>query len=65
MVDDQSWYIDSGASNHMTANLSNLMVQNNYSGGSKVQVGNVESLLVTHTSLLLLPSYDSNIIVQL
>ncbi|KAJ0021025.1 hypothetical protein Pint_30947 [Pistacia integerrima] len=57
--------MDSGASHHMTADGSNLMFKSNYPGCSKVQVINGESIPITHTSMLLVPSFDTHKVVKL
>ncbi|KAF7831781.1 serine/threonine-protein phosphatase 7 long form-like protein [Senna tora] len=38
---DDSWFADSGASNHLTNNLSNLQVKQSYDGGEQVHIANV------------------------
>lgn len=65
VVSDQTWYVDSGATNHMTADVNNLLVKNNYLGGSTVQVGNGQSVHVTHTGLSLLTSPISSRLLHL
>ncbi|XP_031282138.1 uncharacterized protein LOC116140680 [Pistacia vera] len=64
-VHDQSWYMDYGASNHMTVDASNLMHKSSYPGKSKVQVGNGDAIPITHTGMLLVPSHASHRILQL
>ncbi|KAL5842030.1 hypothetical protein ACOSQ3_012633 [Xanthoceras sorbifolium] len=39
-VADPAWYIDSGATNHITADLNNLSLKNEYRGNEKLAVGN-------------------------
>ncbi|KAL5755822.1 hypothetical protein ACOSQ2_020568 [Xanthoceras sorbifolium] len=39
-VADPAWYIDSGANNHITADLNNLSVKNEYKGNERLAVGN-------------------------
>ncbi|XP_031272893.1 uncharacterized protein LOC116131385 [Pistacia vera] len=63
-VNDQAWSMDSGASHQMTADGSNLMFKSNYPGCSKVQVGNGESIPITHIGMLLVPSFDTNKVVK-
>lgn len=49
----------------MTSDMSNMVVKSSYLGSSKVQVGNEESLPVTHTCMMLLPYFESHGIVHL
>ncbi|KAL6340340.1 hypothetical protein AAG906_040777 [Vitis piasezkii] len=41
LVSDQSWYDDSGATNHVIAELGNLLMKSNYHGEDKLVVDNV------------------------
>lgn len=45
---DPSWFVDSGATNHITSNLSNLSLHTPYNGGDRVTVGNGKKLPITH-----------------
>ena len=47
---DLSWFVDSGATNHITSNLNNLSLHTPYNGGDKVAIGNGKKLLITHVS---------------
>ena len=47
-VRDSAWYMDSGATNHVTAELSNLSIQNGYKGNEKLSVGNGSQLVISH-----------------
>ena len=47
-VQPQVWITDSGATNHMTADLSNLSLNTAYSTNDMVQTANDEGLLVSH-----------------
>ena len=47
-VNCPSWYVDSGATNHITADLNNLHVKDDYKGKGKIVVGNGHSLLISH-----------------
>lgn len=53
---DQTWYVDFGATNHMTSDVNNLLIKDNYQGGFAVQVRNGQTLPVTHTCMSLLAS---------
>ena len=41
--------MDSGATNHITTDLSNLSLQHDYKGKEKIFVGNRQSLSISHT----------------
>ena len=45
---DFSWFVDFGATNHITLNLSNLSLRTPYNGGDKVVIGNDKQLPITH-----------------
>ncbi|KAL5766826.1 hypothetical protein ACOSP7_017443 [Xanthoceras sorbifolium] len=47
-VADPAWYIDSGATNHITADLNNLSLKNEYKGNEKLAVGNGNLLPISH-----------------
>ncbi|PON91412.1 Zinc finger, CCHC-type, partial [Trema orientale] len=47
-VNDGAWYMDSGATNHVTADLSNLALQADYKGKEKLAVGNGSQLSISH-----------------
>lgn len=46
---DPQWYANSGATNHLTNDLSNLSLQSGYQGKDQVTVGNGRGLNVSHT----------------
>lgn len=54
--DDQNWYVDSGATNHMTADLQNLVIQNDYKGKGKLIVGNGSELNISYIGDIFLSS---------
>ncbi|GAA0163515.1 hypothetical protein LIER_19360 [Lithospermum erythrorhizon] len=39
-----SWYVDSGASNHLTSDIQNMSLHNGYSGHDQITVGNGATL---------------------
>ncbi|KAL5756412.1 hypothetical protein ACOSQ2_021158 [Xanthoceras sorbifolium] len=45
-VNDQAWYVDSGATNHAAAYLNNLSIKNEYRGKDKLIVGNGNHLYI-------------------
>ena len=60
---DSAWYIDSGATSHVTAKLDILTIQNDYKGKEKLTVGNVSQLNISHigsTSILLKPNFRNS-----
>ena len=52
---DSSWYVDSGAINHVTAEMNNLSLKKPYEGQEKLMIGNGKSLDITHIGHLYLP----------
>lgn len=46
---NSTWYTDSGASNHITTDMANLAIQEEYNGSDKVAVGNGSGLCITHS----------------
>ncbi|PON63538.1 hypothetical protein PanWU01x14_130120, partial [Parasponia andersonii] len=47
-VNDPSWYIDSGATDHIASDLANLTILSDYKGKEKVTVGNGITLPISH-----------------
>lgn len=45
---DPSWYFDTGATDHVTPDLTKLQITEPYTGEDKLQVGNGNQLLITH-----------------
>ncbi|RVW27268.1 Retrovirus-related Pol polyprotein from transposon TNT 1-94 [Vitis vinifera] len=45
---DESWYLDSGASHHLTQNLGNLTSTSPYTGTDKVTIGNGKHLSISN-----------------
>lgn len=43
-----SWYPDSGATNHISNDLSNLNISSEYQGGMKLQLGNGKAIDIAH-----------------
>ena len=42
------WFVDFGATNHITSNLNNLSLHAPYNGGDKVAIGNGKTLPISH-----------------
>lgn len=49
LAPEQTWFADSGATDHITNDLNNLSIQMNYHGRDQVAVGNGQGLQITHT----------------
>ncbi|KAL5831806.1 hypothetical protein ACOSQ4_017160 [Xanthoceras sorbifolium] len=47
-VADPSWYVDSGATNHITPDFNNLSFSNEYKGAERLAVGNGHTLPISH-----------------
>lgn len=59
--DQASWFLDSGATNHVTSQLGNLTLQQDYYGKGKTAVGNGSLLNISHIgdSLIQVPATRS------
>ncbi|KAF7838239.1 Retrovirus-related Pol polyprotein from transposon TNT 1-94 [Senna tora] len=47
-VNDDAWFADSGATNHLTNDVSNLQVKQAYDGGEQVHIANGSGLDIIH-----------------
>ncbi|KAL5738223.1 hypothetical protein ACOSP7_030984 [Xanthoceras sorbifolium] len=47
-VNDQAWYVDSGATNHVTADLNNLSLKQEYRGNDKLVIGDGNHLHISN-----------------
>lgn len=56
---DNNWYLDSGATHHLTNDVNNMHVNEAYSGTSKLFVGNGASLCITHIGHVVLKLKNS------
>ena len=57
--DEDTWYVDSGANQHITADIGNLHLVEPYTGDEKVAVGNGNGLQIKHTGKLTLHTSKS------
>ena len=55
-VHDPAWYMDSGATSHVTSELGNLSISSDYKGKNKLCVGDVKALTISHVGSSLLSS---------
>ena len=62
---DTSWYVDSGATNHIIADMKNLCLTADYKGKQKLMVGNGKIRDITHVGHSRLNIYLSNTSLQL
>ena len=44
----RAWYLDIGATNHVTNALGNININSEYQGNEKLTIGNCEKLLISH-----------------
>lgn len=61
---DQTWFADSGASNHITTDMNNLELSVPYLGGDEITVGNGLGLCITHTGFSTLKSSNSKFLLK-
>ena len=55
-----NWYLDSGATHHLTNDINNMHVSEVFTGTSKLLVGNGVGLSITHIGNAALKSHNSN-----
>lgn len=53
-----AWYLDSGATNHVTNAPRNINISSEYQGNDKLAVGNYEKLQISHIGHSVLPTCD-------
>jgi len=57
LSDSSTWLLDSGASHHMTSDLSNLSLHAPYNGSDDVMLGDGSGLQISHTGSFSIPTY--------
>ncbi|KAL5858239.1 hypothetical protein ACOSQ3_005697 [Xanthoceras sorbifolium] len=55
-LNNPAWLLDSGASHHVTTDLSNLSLHAPYTGSDDVMIGDGTGLSITHTNSISLPT---------
>ena len=55
-----AWYLDSGATNHVTNSLGNININSEYQGNEKLAVGNGEKLLISHVGNSMLSTSNTH-----
>ena len=45
---DEGWYLDSGATHHITNNIGNMHVREEFRGLDQLTIGNGQGLIITH-----------------
>ena len=53
-----AWYLDSGATNHVTNALGNISMNSEYQGNDQLAVGNGNKLFISHIGCSVLPTCD-------
>ena len=53
-----AWYLDSGATNHVTNAIGNMNLNSEYQGKDKLTVGNGNKLHISHIGHSMLPTYN-------
>src|SRR6266542_466753 len=56
---DASWYLDTGATDHLTSDLAQLQVQEPYQGQEQVHTANGSGMRISHVGQALLPASSS------
>ena len=51
-VTDTTWYLDSGATHHITSDGNSMTAKSDYSGNGKVSIGDGSQLSISHISHL-------------
>ncbi|KAH9725226.1 hypothetical protein KPL70_007794 [Citrus sinensis] len=59
-VADDGWYLDSGATHHLTNNMENLQLREEYKGNDQLIIGNGKGLSISHVGHAFLSFRASN-----
>jgi hypothetical protein len=57
---DTNWYPDTGATHHMTSELNNLTMRDNYRGHNKVHTASVQGIDIAHVGHSIISNHDQN-----
>ena len=60
VVTDNSWYPDSSATNHCTANPNNLIIRDTYTWNDQIHMGDGTGLAIQHIGQSTFPSQFSS-----
>jgi len=58
---DSNWYMDNGATNHITSDLDKLIVRDKYHGGDQVHTANGSGMRISHVGHGILHSPSTNL----
>lgn len=61
---DPSWYIDSGAIDHITSDLNNLDIHRDYKGKAQVTIDNGSHLPITHIGDSVISNCNSSLLLN-
>ncbi|PKU60205.1 Retrovirus-related Pol polyprotein from transposon TNT 1-94 [Dendrobium catenatum] len=64
MPNHADWYLDSGASTHLTADPNHLSTTDPYTGSAQVVLGNGQKIPIQHTGKGILPTPSGKLILQ-
>ncbi|PKU75320.1 hypothetical protein MA16_Dca026861 [Dendrobium catenatum] len=53
---DENWFLDSGASTHLTNSQDNMSISSSYQGSDTVTISDGSSFKISHTGAVILPT---------
>jgi hypothetical protein len=59
---DNAWYIDSGATDHVTSELDRLMMHEPYTGTDQIQTANGSGMGITRIGTSIVPTSSRNLV---